>query len=133
MPNSNSCPFCNMDRKRSTLATSATSCYVTEDNYPVTKGHMLIISDSCFSSLMELSPRTQRDMWDAAMFVAECLQESDHTITGFTIGANIGKSAGQTVDHAHIHVIPRRDGDTPNPRGGVRGVIQGKADYNDRE
>ena len=49
--------------------------------------------------------------------------------TGFNIGMNCEESAGQTVFHAHIHLIPRRDGDTPHPRGGVRGVIPGKMGY----
>jgi diadenosine tetraphosphate (Ap4A) HIT family hydrolase len=57
------------------------------------------------------------------------LEESDSSITGFNIGMNSGESAGQTVMHSHIHLIPRRDGDTRNPRGGVRGVILGKMDY----
>ena len=35
---------------------------------------------------------------------------------------NIGEDAGQTIFHCHIHIIPRRQGDTDNPRGGVRGV-----------
>ena len=42
---------------------------------------------------------------------------------GFNVGANCGEAAGQSVWHAHIHVIPRYKGDTPNPRGGVRHVI----------
>ena len=40
-----------------------------------------------------------------------------------------GAIVGQTVMHCHVHLIPRRKGDNPNPRGGVRGVIPGKADY----
>jgi len=44
-------------------------------------------------------------------------------------GYNVGAPAGQTVMHCHIHLIPRRSGDSDNPRGGVRGVIAGKADY----
>ena len=54
---------------------------------------------------------------------------SDSTVTGFNVGINCGESAGQTIFHAHIHLIPRRDGDTPNPRGGVRVVIPEKMDY----
>jgi diadenosine tetraphosphate (Ap4A) HIT family hydrolase len=45
------------------------------------------------------------------------------------VGLNIGSSAGQTVDHAHVHVIPRRDGDVEDPRGGIRWVIPSKAPY----
>ena len=47
----------------------------------------------------------------------------DESITGFNIGMNICKDAGQNIFHCHIHIIPRRQGDTPNPKGGVRGVI----------
>jgi len=57
------------------------------------------------------------------------LSEKDKTINGFNVGMNSGESAGQTIFHSHIHLIPRRTGDTPNPRGGVRGVIPDKMDY----
>jgi ATP adenylyltransferase len=59
----------------------------------------------------------------------ERLKSEDPTIAGFNIGINAGTVVGQTVMHAHVHLIPRRSGDTPNPRGGVRGVIAGRADY----
>ena len=45
------------------------------------------------------------------------------------IGINVGEVAGQTIMHAHVHLIPRYPGDTPNPRGGVRGVIPAKQSY----
>lgn len=53
----------------------------------------------------------------------------DKTVTGFNVGINAGKSAGQTVFHVHIHLIPRRNGDVEEPRGGVRGVIPRKQFY----
>ena len=54
----------------------------------------------------------------------------DETITGFfNVGINDGEDAGQTVMHCHIHLIPRRNGDMENPRGGVRGVIPEKQSY----
>ena len=55
--------------------------------------------------------------------------DSDDTVTGFNVGNNIGEDAGQTVMHCHIHLIPRRNGDMENPRGGVRGVIPEKQSY----
>jgi diadenosine tetraphosphate (Ap4A) HIT family hydrolase len=57
------------------------------------------------------------------------LSESDRTIAGFNMGINSGESASQTIFHAHIHLIPGRDGDTPKPRGGVSGVIPDKMSY----
>lgn len=53
----------------------------------------------------------------------------DSSVEGFNIGANAGEIAGQTIMHAHVHLIPRRRGDVAEPRGGVRGVIPGKASY----
>lgn len=48
---------------------------------------------------------------------------------GYNVGINVGASAGQSVMHCHIHLIPRKAGTSVNPRDGVRGVIAGKADY----
>jgi diadenosine tetraphosphate (Ap4A) HIT family hydrolase len=55
--------------------------------------------------------------------------KKDASVCGFNIGINDGETAGQTIGHAHVHLIPRRQGDVQNPRGGVRGVIPGQADY----
>ncbi len=57
------------------------------------------------------------------------IAEDDPDVQGFNIGINDGTAAGQTVMHAHIHIIPRREGDVADPRGGVRGVIPCKARY----
>jgi diadenosine tetraphosphate (Ap4A) HIT family hydrolase len=59
----------------------------------------------------------------------EKLLKEDKTILGFNIGMNQGETAGQTIFHTHIHLIPRRKGDVENPRGGIRNVILGKGDY----
>jgi diadenosine tetraphosphate (Ap4A) HIT family hydrolase len=48
---------------------------------------------------------------------------------GYNVGFNAGESAGQTVMHLHVHVIPRYAGDVEDPRGGVRHVIPEKANY----
>ena len=57
--------------------------------------------------------------------------DEKHKPTGYNIGINCGVSAGQTIMHIHVHLIPRYDGDVENPRGGVRGVIPNKRDYKD--
>jgi diadenosine tetraphosphate (Ap4A) HIT family hydrolase len=62
----------------------------------------------------------------------ERIGQMDATVSGFNIGMNCGKSAGQSVYHAHIHLIPRRDGDQENPQGGVRKIFPDKAHYRRR-
>jgi len=63
----------------------------------------------------------------------ELLQCNDASIDGFNIGMNCGETAGQTVFHCHVHLIPRRKGDVENPRGGVRHIIAGKGFYDDKK
>ena len=54
---------------------------------------------------------------------------SEYSPSGFNVGVNVGRGAGQTVEHAHVHVIPRYAGDVDDPTGGVRNVITGKGRY----
>lgn len=80
------------------------------------------------ASIFDLAPQAQAAMWDLAAQVRTQLMH-DLNPDSFTIGINDGTAAGQTMPHAHIHVIPRWNGDVPDPRGGVRWVIPGKAAY----
>jgi diadenosine tetraphosphate (Ap4A) HIT family hydrolase len=57
------------------------------------------------------------------------LDASANPPQGYNIGINVGAAAGQTVAHLHVHVIPRYEGDVPDPRGGVRHVVPGKGNY----
>lgn len=73
-------------------------------------------------------PSNTTPCWELIERVRTFITDRYHP-SGINVGFNCGESAGQTVFHAHIHVIPRYDGDTPNPRGGVRHVIADKGDY----
>ncbi|MFZ0135172.1 MAG: NUDIX domain-containing protein [Desulfobacterales bacterium] len=100
-----------------------------EDNFPVSKGHLLVVPKRHTPDWFLMTERERREADDLIRFLGNRLMESDKTITGFNVGTNAGASAGQTIFHAHIHLIPRRDGDTSNPTGGVRGVIPDKMCY----
>ena len=80
------------------------------------------------ASLFELSATEQADLWQLVASVREQLQ-GEFNPDGFNVGLNDGTAAGQTVMHAHIHVVPRYVGDVADPRGGVRWIIPEKADY----
>jgi diadenosine tetraphosphate (Ap4A) HIT family hydrolase len=99
------------------------------DAYPVSEGHSLVIPRRHVANGMAL----HQPEWNAVVELLKQRQEQlsaqDVTISGWNVGLNSGEAAGQTVCHAHWHLIPRREGDCVEPRGGVRGVIKGKQQY----
>ena len=99
------------------------------DAFPVSEGHTLIVPKRHAATFLDLTEEERAAVFALACACAEALRAADPSVTGFNFGANAGASAGQTVFHCHFHLIPRRDGDHPHPRGGVRAVIPGKADY----
>ena len=99
------------------------------DRFPVSTGHVLILPYRHAPDFFSLSAKEREHADDLIRVMRERLVGKDPSIAGFNIGLNCGEVAGQTVPHAHYHLIPRRPGDTPNPRGGVRGVIAGRAEY----
>ena len=119
------CPFCQSLE----VVAEHNSVFAIKDNYPVTEGHHLIISFRHTENYFSMNDQEREDTTALLKVLKLKLEEGDLTITGFNIGMNSGETAGQTVMHSHIHLIPRRKGDTPNPRGGVRGVIPNKMDY----
>ena len=100
-----------------------------KDGYPVTEGHLLIVPLRHTADWLSMTAQEIRDSEVLIRNLIEKFRQEESSVTGFNIGTNIGESAGQTVFHAHVHLIPRRDGDTNEPKGGVRGVIPGKRDY----
>ena len=122
------CRFCGSRFEKDVIQTHG-SVVAIEDRFPVTPGHCLIVPRRHTPDWFSMSEKERRDAEILILKLKEWLLAKDETITGFNLGMNCGKSAGQTIFHAHIHLIPRRGGDTPNPTGGVRGVIPGKRDY----
>jgi diadenosine tetraphosphate (Ap4A) HIT family hydrolase len=102
-------------------------CYATGDLYPVSEHHTLIIPKRHVPDFFDLYQPEINAIHTLLNITKEEIEGLDKTITGFNVGINVGKDAGQSVFHSHIHLIPRRYGDinesTNNPRGGVRWVI----------
>jgi len=121
------CLFCNISKSK--IIKSNELAVVIKDNYPVTKHHCLIIPKRHCLDYFDLY---QPEINAISQLINEMkieLQKKDKTIKGFNIGNNSGEVSGQTIFHCHIHLIPRRKGDTENPKGGVRGVLKNKQSY----
>ena len=98
------------------------------DRFPITEGHTLVVPKRHVGSLFDLSEGEQAAIWMLVALVRDKLK-TELAANGFNVGVNDGTAAGQTVMHAHVHVIPRRNGDVIDPRGGVRWVIPDRASY----
>jgi diadenosine tetraphosphate (Ap4A) HIT family hydrolase len=121
------CLFCNI--KESGLAYENVLAYASYDTYPVSNLHCLIIPKRHVKDYFELSNDEIIACNELIKKIKEEVLLKDPLIKGFNIGTNVGKFAGQSVLHCHIHLIPRREGDVENPQGGVRSVIPSKQHY----
>ena len=121
------CLFCRVNPNH--LAAEGELCYAAKDSFPVTEFHTLIIPKRHVADYFDLNSSEVSALHDMLMEMKRTIEAKDDLVTGFNIGVNAGKDAGQSIFHVHVHLIPRRKGDVENPRGGVRGVIPHKQKY----
>jgi len=120
------CPFCSFDK--ALLVLESDSAIALRDGFPVTDGHTLVMPRRHVQSIFQLSAPDQAALWLHVADVRELLLQ-DGSVAAINLGVNDGWAAGQTIEHAHIHLIPRRRGDVADPRGGIRNIIPTKARY----
>lgn len=120
------CPFCTVDGGRIYLENDV--ALALPDAFPIAQGHTLVVPKRHIASIFDLTEEEQAALWKLVALVRAKLWH-DLAADGFNIGINDGAAAGQTVMHAHVHIIPRHKGDSPDPRGGVRWIKPEKAKY----
>jgi diadenosine tetraphosphate (Ap4A) HIT family hydrolase len=120
------CPFCHLEKSR--IALENDCAVAIPDVFPVAEGHMLVVPRRHVASLFDLPDEERAALWKLVALVRARLA-TELRPDGFNVGVNDGPAAGQTVMHAHVHVIPRRAGDVVDPRGGIRWVVPAKAPY----
>lgn len=120
------CIFCNTGGEK--LVAENALAQAVLDTYPVSPGHTLIVPRRHARMIWDLSEEEYAACF-ALVREAKAIIEARHRPEGFNVGVNCGEAAGQSVWHAHIHLIPRYRGDVADPRGGVRNIIAHKAHY----
>ena len=120
------CPFCRLRSDRILLENEFAAAF--PDGFPLAPGHTLVVPKRHVASLFELPDGERAAVWALVAEVRASLLARLRP-DGFNVGLNDGPAAGQTVPHAHVHVIPRRHGDVADPRGGVRWVVPDRAAY----
>lgn len=124
------CPFCDLIA-RGPFTAAADHAVAFPDGFPVSRGHTLVVPRRHVADLFALPDEDLAAVWRLVGDVRSILLDAEGSARpdGFNIGINAGAAAGQTVEHAHVHVIPRHAGDVDDPRGGIRKVIPDRARY----
>ena len=123
---SRECLFCHIPAER--VIDGNGLAFVVADAFPVSPGHTLIIPRRHLTDFLDLTDVEVLALHALARTARNRLVGDLHP-DGFNIGANVGSAGGQTIDHVHLHLIPRFVGDVAAPEGGVRNVIPGKGAY----
>jgi diadenosine tetraphosphate (Ap4A) HIT family hydrolase len=98
--------------------------YVRSDNHSLSRGHVLVVPRRHVASFFDMTAAEQSAVTALLREAQERIQR-DHSPDGYNIGVNVGKAAGQSRMHVHVHLIPRYSGDVPDPSGGIRCVLSG--------
>jgi len=125
--NGTRCAFCHISAER--IGLESHLAYSIRDAFPVTELHSLVIPRRHAVDYFSLTREELLACDDLIRRVREEILLKDPGVGGFNLGVNNGVVAGQTVLHCHFHVIPRRQGDVANPRGGIRHLLPGKGNY----
>ena len=123
----NPCIFCTIGKEE--LQFENNLAYSSLDSYPVSEFHSLIVPKRHIETYFKLTNEEIQACNELILKTKEKILKQDSSVKGFNLGTNAGKSAGQSIMHCHIHLIPRREGDVENPQGGVRSVIPKKQHY----
>jgi len=99
--------------------------YVRHDSNSLSRGHLLVVPKRHVAGFFDMTLEEQSAVM-ALLRKAQASVQELHSPDGYNIGVNVGKAAGQSRMHVHVHLIPRYAGDVPDPRGGVRCVLVGK-------
>jgi diadenosine tetraphosphate (Ap4A) HIT family hydrolase len=96
--------------------------YVRHDNNSLSRGHVLVVPTRHVANFFDMTAEEQSAVLALLREIQRSVQKQ-HSPDGYNIGVNVGKAAGQSRMHVHLHLIPRYAGDVPDPRGGIRCVL----------
>ncbi|MEK7190633.1 MAG: HIT family protein [Patescibacteria group bacterium] len=128
MDYNNPCLFCDKENQKFQLIVENDFCVARYDEFPVSRGHALIIPKKHVVSFFDLKEEEILKMFSLVK-EAKSIIEKKYQPDAFNIGINDGEAAGRTLHHLHMHLIPRYKGDVEKPRGGVRNIIPNKVKY----
>ncbi len=123
------CRICKIIKERSSEILLENEKFIAiSDARPVTKGHTIVTPKKHVVSFFDQTDEDEKELYQ---FLKELkiVIDKKNSPDGYNIGINDGRAAGRSIDHLHVHVIPRYSGDITEPKGGVRNLLGKNAPY----
>ena len=123
------CRICKIIKERSSEILLENEKFIAiSDAHPVTKGHTIVTPKKHVVSFFDQTDEDEKELYQ---FLKELkiVIDKKNSPDGYNIGINDGRAAGRSIDHLHVHVIPRYSGDITEPKGGVRNLLGKNAPY----
>ena len=118
--------FCNKEKHNILIENDF--CYSRTDDFPASPGHIEVVPKKHIVSFFDLDDDEIVKVYDVLNRTKKIIDKK-YKPDGYNLGVNDGEAAGRTINHLHIHLIPRYKGDVKNPRGGIRHIIPDKGFY----
>lgn len=122
------CLFCDLHNVKNKIIIENDLFYARWDNFPVSKGHAEIVPKKHIKSFFDFKDSEIIELMKLAKKVKNIIDKKFKP-DSYNIGVNDWPAAGRTIEHTHLHIIPRHKGDVKDPRGGIRNIIPGKGKY----
>jgi diadenosine tetraphosphate (Ap4A) HIT family hydrolase len=116
------CELCRLDQ----VLFEADEAYVRFDNNGLAPGHVLVVPRRHVAGFFDMTAAEKLRVVEL-LDRAKAHIDAAHHPDGYNIGVNVGRAAGQSRMHVHVHLIPRYTGDVVDPRGGIRCVLPRRA------
>lgn len=115
------CVLCDKYTDGTEIIMETETCFAIREKYAVNFGHTLVLPKACKATYFDMSYKELEDM---DILLRNCKRQLDLQISpdGYNIGFNIGRWAGQEIEHCVAHLIPRFAGDVPATEllGGIK-------------
>ncbi len=105
------CVFCDTPQITERKIIQNNLAFAFPTNIPITEGHTLISPIRCVQKFEDLTQEEKKSIFDLAEIIMSALRKTFNA-EGFNCAWNQEKLAGQSVPHFHLHIIPRKEGDT---------------------
>lgn len=99
------------------------AAYARYDSNSLAPGHVIVVPRRHVADFFEMTAAEQAAVLEL-LNRSHAIIRAKHSPDGYNIGVNVGSAAGQSRMHVHVHLIPRHQGDVPDPSGGVRCVLR---------